>query len=59
MKAFILESHGARRALRLADVPEPQLHKPGAEALFMRADGSQLREMREITPSSNRAATVR
>lgn len=25
MKAFILESHGASRALQLADVPEPQL----------------------------------
>ena len=25
MKAFVLESHGANRALQLADVPEPQL----------------------------------
>ena len=25
MKAFILESYGANRALQLADVPEPQL----------------------------------
>ena len=27
MKAFILESYGARRALRLADVPEPELRE--------------------------------
>lgn len=25
MKAFVLESHGANRALQLAEVPEPQL----------------------------------
>ncbi|WP_373791426.1 alcohol dehydrogenase catalytic domain-containing protein, partial [Delftia acidovorans] len=25
MKAFVLESYGANRALQLADVPEPQL----------------------------------